>query len=63
MIQLLSLDWNTDKYLQFTTASGSEFQTFTDLAAEINICALEIANLMRTKQNHYVWKISATINV
>ena len=31
MLQLLSLYLNLDKELQFTTASGREFQTFTDL--------------------------------
>ena len=31
MLQLLSLYQNRDKELQFTTASGSEFQTFTAL--------------------------------
>ena len=31
MLQLLSLYLNRDKELQFTTASGREFQTFTDL--------------------------------
>ena len=31
MLQLFSLYLNNDKVLQSTTASGSEFQTFTDL--------------------------------